>query len=145
LIVPLNFFIQQPFFNWTRQAAANIGTVLLYLDYSAPIGVIREKALDIVAKSQQWTGKVINVQVTNASAQAIEVRVLLSADNAANTSDLCAEVREKLIGFLQREHPEALPRRRNEILETPPRKDGHDAPPIGATTAQAGNFPPPAR
>src|ERR1700761_5817083 len=128
LIVPLNFFIQQPFYNWTRQAAANMGYVLLYLDYTAPIGFIREKANEIVAKSEQWSGKVINVQVTNASAQAIEVRVLLSADNAANTSNLCAEVREKLIGILQREHPEALPRRRNEIVETPPRKDGKDMP-----------------
>lgn len=128
LIVPLNFFIQQPFYNWTRQAAANMGYVLLYLDYSAPIDRIRVKANEIVAKSEQWSGKVVNVQVTNASAQAIEVRVLLSADNAANTSNLCAEVREKLIGFLQREHPEALPRQRNEILDMLPRKDGGAAP-----------------
>ena len=132
LIVPLNFFIQQPFYNWTRQAAANMGYVLLYLDYAAPIERIRAKANDIVAKSGEWSGKVINVQVTNASAQAIEVRVLLSADNAVNTSNLCAEVREKLIGFLQREHPEALPRKRNEILDMPPRKDGKDAPPHAA-------------
>ena len=127
LIVPLNFFIQQPFYNWTRQAAANMGTVLLYLDYTAPIDRIREKANDIVAKSEQWSGKVVNVQVTNTSAQAIEVRVLLSADNAANTSNLCAEVREKLIGFLQREHPEALPRKRNEIIDMPPRKDSNSS------------------
>lgn len=65
LIVPLNFFIQQPFYNWTRQAAANIGSVLLYLDYAAPIGLIREKAAEIVAESQQSRGKVVNVQVTN--------------------------------------------------------------------------------
>jgi small-conductance mechanosensitive channel len=136
LIVPLNFFIQQPFYNWTRQAAANMGYVLLYLDYSAPIDRIRAKAREIVAKSELWSGKVINVQVTNASAQAIEVRVLLSADNAANTSNLCAEVREKLIGFLQREHPEALPRQRNEILEMPPRKDGGGAPPFHDTLAK---------
>jgi small-conductance mechanosensitive channel len=133
LIVPLNFFIQQPFYNWTRQAAANMGYVLLYLDYAAPMERIREKANQIVARSQEWSGKVINVQVTNASAEAIEVRILLSADNAANTSNLCAEVREKLIGFLQREHPEALPRKRNEILEIPPRKD---APPYGDAMAK---------
>jgi small-conductance mechanosensitive channel len=122
LIVPLNFFIQQPFYNWTRKATANIGTVLLYLDYSAPIDRIREKASEIVGQSKQSSGKLINVQVTNASAQAIEVRVLLSADSAGNTSDLCAEVREKLIGFLQREHPEALPRGRNETIEPAARK-----------------------
>jgi small-conductance mechanosensitive channel len=122
LIVPLNFFIQQPFYNWTRQAAANVGAVLLYLDYTAPIDRIREKSVEIVAHSQQRSGKVINVQVTNTTAQAIEVRVLLSAANPGSTSDLCAEVREKLVGFLEREHPEALPRRRNEVVEMPARK-----------------------
>jgi small-conductance mechanosensitive channel len=121
LIVPLNFFIQQPFYNWTRQAAANMGTVLLYLDYTAPIDRIRDKAAELIAQSKQWTGKLVNVQVTNTSPQGIEVRILLTAQTAANTSDLCAEVREKLIGFLQREHPEALPRRRNEGVEPPAR------------------------
>jgi len=123
LIVPLSYFIEKPFYNWTRHAAANIGTVSLYLDYSAPIDRIREMATEFVAQSKQPSGKVVNVQVTNTTAQAIEVRVLLSANSAAGTSDLCAEVREKLIGFLQREHPEALPRRRNEILEVPTRQD----------------------
>jgi len=116
LIVPLNYFIQQPFYNWTRQAAANIGTVLLYLDYTAPIDRIREKANAFVAQSEQYSGSVLNVQVTNTSPEAIEVRVLLSSNSAANTSNLCAELREKLIGFLQREHPDALPRRRQEIV-----------------------------
>ena len=83
LIVPLNFFIQQPFYNWTRQAAANIGTVLLYLDYTAPIDLIRQKAVEIVAQSKSWSGKVINVQITNTSPQAMELRVLVSADTAA--------------------------------------------------------------
>ena len=123
LIVPLSYFIEKPFYNWTRHAAANMGYVLLYLDYTAPIDLIRQKASDFVARSEQWSGKVVNVQVTNTSAEAIEVRVLLSADNAANTSNLCAELREKLIGFLQREHPDVLPRRRNEIIEQPLRKD----------------------
>jgi small-conductance mechanosensitive channel len=122
LIVPLNFFIQQPFYNWTRQAAANIGSVVLYLDYSAPIDRIRDKAAEIVAQSKVDDARVVNVQVANASAQAIEVRALLTARTIGATSDLCAEVREKLIGFLQREYPQALPRQRSEITEAPSRK-----------------------
>jgi small-conductance mechanosensitive channel len=123
LIVPLNFFIQQPFYNWTRHVAANLGSVLLYVDYTAPIDRIRERATAFVAESK-LAGTVVNVQVTNTSPQAIEVRVLLKANSASNTADLCAEVREKLIGFLQREHPSALPRLRNEILEPQSRKPG---------------------
>jgi small-conductance mechanosensitive channel len=116
LIVPLNYFIQQPFYNWTRQAAANLGSVMLYLDYSAPIDRIRDKAAEFVAQSK-IDGKVVSVQVTNTSAQAIEVRALLTANSISATADLCAEIRENLIGFLQREYPQALPRQRSEIVE----------------------------
>jgi hypothetical protein len=125
--VPLNYFIQQPFYNWTRQAAANTGSVLLYLDYTAPVDRIRDKAAEFVAQSK-LNGKLVNVQVTNTSVQAMEVRVLVTAHNAATTSDLCAELRERLIGFLQSEYPGALPRQRNQIVEVPGRKPGEPPP-----------------
>ena len=127
LIVPLNYFIQQPFYNWTRQATANIGSVLLYLDYSAPIDRIREKAVELASQTKQPGAKLVNVQVTNASPEAIELRVLVRAATVGDTSNFCAELREKLIGFLQREHPDALPRRRHEISELPARKSGKHA------------------
>jgi small-conductance mechanosensitive channel len=119
LIVPLNYFIQQPFYNWTRQATANIGSVLLYLDYSAPIERIRAKAIEFAGQTNQPGGKLVNVQVTNANAEAIELRVLVTAASVGDTSNLCAELREKLIVFLQSECPQALPRRRHEISELP--------------------------
>jgi len=122
LIVPLNYFIQQPFYNWTRQAAANIGSVLLYLDYSAPIERIRSKAVEFAGQTKQPGGKLVNVQVTNTSPDAIELRLLVTAASVADTSNLCAELREKLIGFLQSECPQALPRRRHEISELPVHK-----------------------
>lgn len=122
LIVPLTYFIEKPFYNWTRHAANTIGSVLLYLDYAAPIDRIREKAVELVAQSKIASGKVANVQVTNARPDTIEVRVLVSADSAANASNLCAELREKLIAFLLKEHPEALPRQRSEAI-APTRKE----------------------
>lgn len=128
LIVPLNYFIQQPFYNWTRQAAANIGTVLLYLDYTAPVDAIRQKAVELIKQATIGGGNILNVQVTNARPDSIEVRVLLSAHSAASTSDLCAEMREKLIGFLQREHPEALPRRRTQAIDGTASSESRPAP-----------------
>ena len=122
LIVPLTYFIEKPFYNWTRHAANYIGSVLLYLDYGAPIDRIRQKAAELVAQSKLASGKVTSVQVTNTRPDSIEVRILISADTAANASNLCAELREALIAFLQREHPEALPRQRSETLAAP-RKD----------------------
>jgi small-conductance mechanosensitive channel len=122
LIVPLTYFIEKPFYNWTRHAANYIGSVLLYLDYGAPVDRIRQKAAELVGQSKLASGKVTSVQVTNARPDSIEVRILISADSAANASNLCAELREELIAFLQREHPEALPRQRSEAIAAP-RKD----------------------
>jgi len=122
LIVPLTYFIEKPFYNWTRHAAHYIGSVLLYLDYGAPVDRIRQKATELVAQSKLASGKVTSVQVTNTRPESIEVRILISADTAANASNLCAELREELIAFLQREHPEALPRQRSETIAAP-RKD----------------------
>jgi small-conductance mechanosensitive channel len=116
LILPLNFFIQQPFYNWTRQAAKTIGSVVLYLDYAAPVDVIRKKATELVEQTKQDNATVVNVQVTNTSRDAIELRVLVNSDSTNTTSNVCADLREKLIAFLHQEHPEALPRRRNEIV-----------------------------
>jgi small-conductance mechanosensitive channel len=116
LIVPLNFFIQQPFYNWTRQAAKTIGSVVLYLDYAAPVDSIRKKAIGLVEQTKQDNATVVNVQVTNTSRDAIELRVLINSDSTNTTSNMCADLREKLITFLHQEHPEALPRRRNEIV-----------------------------
>jgi small-conductance mechanosensitive channel len=122
LIVPLTYFIEKPFYNWTRHAAHYIGSVVLYLDYGAPVDRIRQKATELVAQSKLASGKVTSVQVTNARPDSIEVRILISADSAANASNLCAELREELIAFLQQEHPEALPRQRSESIAAP-RKD----------------------
>jgi len=119
LIVPLSYFIEKPFYNWTRQGTNNIGTAALFLDYSAPVDLIRQKAAELVAQSKLGPGTVSSVQVANTSPNGIEVRVLVSAGSAAITANLCAELREQLIGYLQREHPHALPHRRNEIVGKP--------------------------
>jgi small-conductance mechanosensitive channel len=121
LIVPLSYFIEKPFQNWTREGAAILGTVLLYLDYRAPIDAIRKEAQAIAEASPNWNRKVCGVQVTDCKDSTIEVRILVSADSGGQAWDLRCEVREKIIGFLQREHPEALPRRRFEGLS----EEGH--------------------
>jgi small-conductance mechanosensitive channel len=120
LVVPLTYFIEKPFQNWTREGSAILGSVMLYLDYTAPVARIRAKAEEIVRASPLWNGHVCNVQVTDARPDTMELRVLVSANSAGAQGDLRAEVREKLIDFLQREHPLALPRRRNETIASGP-------------------------
>jgi small-conductance mechanosensitive channel len=116
LIVPLTYFIEKPFQNWTREGAALLGSVMLYLDYAAPIDAIRAEAQRIAEASPDWDKKIVGVQVTDSKQDTIEVRILVSSPTAGQAWNLRCEVREKIIAFLQREHPQALPRRRFESV-----------------------------
>ena len=115
MIVPLSYFIEKPFQNWTREGSALIGSAMIYVDYRAPVGVIRDKLSEIVKASKNWDGDVVNLQVTDAKESTIELRCLMSARSAGQAFDLRCEVREQLIDFLQKHHPEALPRQRSEV------------------------------
>ena len=85
MIVPLSYFIEKPFQNWTRDTAALIGSAFFYLDYRAPVGIIRDKLNEIVKASESWNGQVVNLQVTDTKQGSIELRALMSANSAANT------------------------------------------------------------
>jgi small-conductance mechanosensitive channel len=116
LIVPLAYFIEKPFQNWTRHSAALIGSVLIYVDYAVPIGRVREELTRIASRSKLWDRQVANLQVTDARDGVVELRALVSAANASAVWDLRCEVREQLIAFLQHDYPQALPRRRAEVM-----------------------------
>jgi hypothetical protein len=114
LVLPLTYFIQKPFQNWTRDGASLIGSVFLYVDHRAPVAAMREKLAAIAKASPLWDGAVVNLQVSDAKETTIEVRMLVSARNAPQAWDLRCVVREAMITWLQAEHPEALPRHRTE-------------------------------
>jgi small-conductance mechanosensitive channel len=114
LILPLGYFIEKPFQNWTREGAALIGTVMIYLDYSVPVEEIRRKVEEIARGSRLWDGQVVNIAVTDFRENVMEVRILVSAADAGRAFDLRCEVREKLIDFIQRNYPSGLPRVRAE-------------------------------
>jgi small-conductance mechanosensitive channel len=125
LIVPLSYFIEKPFQNWTYQSADLLGAVVLHVDYTTPIDLLRDKLREIVQASKLWDGKVAGLQVTDATENTIELRALVSGRNAGDTFDLRCLVREQMIAFLQSEHVHALPRQRTEIAEPPDSAD-HD-------------------
>jgi len=118
MILPLTYFLQKPFQNYTRSGSALLGYAKLHFDYAAPVDRIRSKAKEIVSASSLWDKNVFNVQVTDAKETTIEIRVLFSARNAGNAADLASLAREQLIAFVQKECPEALPRQRNEGVGT---------------------------
>jgi small-conductance mechanosensitive channel len=115
MILPLSYFIEKPFQNWTRDNAALIGSVMIYLDYEAPIDAVRAEVERIARSTPLWDGRVINVQVTDFRDATIEVRILVSARSAGRAFDLRCLVREQLVAFLQRAHPRSLPRLRADL------------------------------
>ena len=112
LVLPISHFFERPFQNWTRQSPQIIGTVFWRVDFTAPVAEIRAECERIVRASKYWDGQVWALHVTDATDRTLELRAMMSASNAGATWELRCEVREKLMDFLQRAHPEALPRLR---------------------------------
>jgi small-conductance mechanosensitive channel len=117
LVLPISYFIEKPFQNWTRVTADILGTVFLYVDYTVPVQVIRDKLHRILKDSDLWNGSVWGLQVTNTTERAVELRALMSAPDASAAWNLRCEVREKLIAFIQNNYPDGLPKVRAEIHE----------------------------
>jgi small-conductance mechanosensitive channel len=112
LILPVSYFLTQPFQNWTRVTADVTGQVTLEVDYTTPVEEVRAAAGRIVEASPHWDRRFWNLQVVEAGERTIRLRVLASAGDSSSAWNLRCEIREKLIGFLQERHPEALPRLR---------------------------------
>lgn len=118
LVVPLSYFIENPFQNWTRTSSDLLGTVLLWVDYTIPVQEIRSELERIVRTTKLWKGEVCVLQVTDASEHAIQIRALVDARDSGQAWDLRCYVREKLIDFLQQNYPQCLPRVRGEFQTT---------------------------
>jgi small-conductance mechanosensitive channel len=110
LVVPITYFIEKPFENWTRTSAEIVGSVFLHVDYGVPLEALRAEFSNILRASRRWDGKVSALQVTDAKEHTLEIRALASAADASIAWDLRCEIREKLIAFIQRKYPDSLPR-----------------------------------
>jgi small-conductance mechanosensitive channel len=127
LVLPISYFIEKPFQNWTRKSADLLGTVFLYTDYSVPVEELRQELLRILESSQLWDRRTWGLQVTNATDRTLELRALMSAPNGPRAFDLRCLVREKLLQFLQQQYPESLPSVRADVQHRGPQL-GEDEP-----------------
>ncbi len=132
LIVPITYFLEKPFQNWTRVSADLLGTVFIYADYTLPVHPLREALQEILKRSDRWDGKVCALQVTDVSERTVEIRALVSAADASRLWELRCEVREKLIEHLKQHHTACLPKARVELERFGPGHLGRGAegPPI---------------
>lgn len=112
MVVPLSWFIENPFQNWTRRSSQLIGTVFLWVDYALPLAPLREELERITHAAPEWDGRTCVLQVTDADSHAMQVRILVSTKDSGRGWDLRCKVREGLIDFLQRDYPQYLPKLR---------------------------------
>jgi small-conductance mechanosensitive channel len=112
LILPLNYFMEKPFQNWTRTTTELLGSVFLHLDYTAPLEELRTELNRILPENHLWDGRVAVLQVTEAKERTLEIRILVSAQDSSSAFDLRCWVREKLISYVQQNYPHCLPQTR---------------------------------
>jgi small-conductance mechanosensitive channel len=124
MILPITYFVEKPFQNWSRVSTDLLGAVVLYLDYQAPIGELRKELKRLIENNPKWDRKVCGLQVTDTKQTTIEVRALVSSTDPGRVFDLRCEVREGLIEFLCRNYPESLPRQRS-VDESPDEEIQH--------------------
>ncbi|HET7845396.1 MAG TPA: mechanosensitive ion channel domain-containing protein [Xanthomonadales bacterium] len=115
LLVPLTWFIENCFENWTRRSSEITGEVAWWVDFSVPVDAIREEAQRIVEADPRWDGRTVTTVVLESGDRAMKVRTLVSARNSGDLSDLRYAVREGVLAYLQRRFPQALPRVRSEL------------------------------
>lgn len=117
LVVPLSYFLEKPFQNWTRSSTDLIGSVMLWVDYTVPVDRVRARLEEIVRGTKLWDEQVVNLQVVDANDRAVQLRALVSARTSPEAWDLRCHVREELIAFLQAEFPASLPKQRAELTD----------------------------
>ena len=116
----LSYFIEKPFQNWTRVSAQLLGSVFLWTDYTLPVAELREAVGKIVASSALWDKRFWNLQVSDATEQTMQLRVLATAEDSSKAWDLRCEIREKLIDYVQKHYPESLPKTRIQMDRAKP-------------------------
>jgi len=115
LILPINYFIEKPFQNWTRTTSEILGTVFLYMDYTVPIDALRTEFDRLLTQTKLWDKRVKKIQVTDSKEHTMELRILVSARNSSDAFDLRCFIRESLIKFIRDNYPESLPNNRIRV------------------------------
>ncbi|WP_186753635.1 mechanosensitive ion channel family protein [Echinicola salinicaeni] len=112
LVLPIYYFLEKPFQNWTRTTADIWGTVFLYVDPTIPVLDLKDKLKQILDNTDLWDGKVQVLQVTDMKSTVLELRCLMSAKDSPSAFDLRCLVREQMIHYIQEKYPESLPKTR---------------------------------
>lgn len=140
LVVPLQWFIEHPFQNWTRRTSSLTGSVLLWVDYSTPLEPLRQEVNRLCDEARHlWDGRVNVLQLVDANDRAIQIRILASSLDSSLNWDLRCYLRENLVNFIYANYPDCLPQMRATLgsaaetdVQAPPRSAPSDGPVVEA-------------
>ncbi|WP_213881548.1 mechanosensitive ion channel family protein [Pseudomonas sp. dw_358] len=138
MVVPLQYFIEKPFQNWTRSTSSLIGSVFLWVDFSVPLEALREEAQRVCQDIPQlWDGRVCVLQVSDTSEKSMQLRILLSSADSSRSWDARCHMRERMIGFINQNYPECLPQVRAEVSTKTPHPEA-----VSSENAEVARQPP---
>lgn len=132
MIVPLSYFVENAFFNWTRDGADVVARAFLYMDYTIPVEEVRAKFRDIVQTSSYWDGKICDLHVTELTDRTVELRCQVSATDRIKGFELCCVIRERILAWIRENYPEALPMTRFRMLPEDARNPNDEPAPESA-------------
>lgn len=115
LVLPIQYFIEKPFQNWTRTTAEILGTVFIYTDFTVPVDKLRQKLTELLSVHPLWDGQVAVLQVTDLKEETMEIRCLMSSRNAGQAFDLRCDIREQMIEYIRINFNESLSKTRVEF------------------------------
>jgi small-conductance mechanosensitive channel len=118
LVLPITYFTENAFQNWTRNNAQILGSVFLYLDYSMPLDPLRKHFEKVLSETKLWDQQTQVLQVTDTNDKTMTVRLLMTAQNSPIAWDLRCHVREKMIEFIQQNYPQSLPHVRATLTDS---------------------------
>ncbi|HTV63243.1 MAG TPA: mechanosensitive ion channel domain-containing protein [Verrucomicrobiae bacterium] len=118
LVLPLTYFIEKPFQNWTRASAQLLGSVFVFVDYTFPVDEARKALKEIVERQPLWDKRFWNLQVSDADEKTMQLRVLATAADSSKAWNLRCEIREQFIAYIQKNYPQCLPRVRADLDQT---------------------------
>lgn len=109
LIIPLQWFIENPFQNWTRASSQIHQAIYLHVDFATPLEPLRAELRRVAEAAPEWDGRTCSLVIVDATERTMKIRALVSARASGPAFDLGCKVREALFGFLAREYPHCLP------------------------------------
>src|SRR6201993_35420 len=100
LILPVTYFLERPFTNWTRTSAESLTSFSLVLSLGASLSAIRKKVETILHTNPLWNGGKWEVMISELLETSMVVRITLGAANPDIAFQLKSYVQEHILDYL---------------------------------------------